>query len=240
MSRPAGPAALVTVILATRRPAFLPAAVRMIRAQGCAPVELIVVLHGHPAGGLPDPQRAAVADADRAIEAPASWSIDECLDAGIDAARGEILAKVDDDDLYGPGSLGEAVAALAAGKGDVIGKTEIYVHLVAERQLVLWRPGASGCEQDYVMGGTLVFPRSLGIPFRVPASEEPQVPGFLQRCRAAGHSVYATSRRHYVHRRFPQPEHHMWRPDSGLFGREGVVVRRDVGDDADGLLRLVG
>ena len=234
------PGAMVSAILATRRPDFLPGAVRMVRAQAYAPVELVVALHGHPAVTLPEAARAALSAADRVIEAPADATLDECLDEAVAAARGEILAKIDDDDLYGPAYLEEAVAALAAGLGGVVGKTELYVHLLAERELLLWRPGASHAEQDYVMGGTLVFPRALGVGFRAAPGEAAGISGFLDRCRAAGGRVYATSRRHHVHRRFPGPGHHTWRPDLDLFRRDSVVVRRGVGDDAEGLLRLVG
>lgn len=237
MSIARGP--LVSTILATRRPDFLPGAVRMVRAQALAPVELVVALHGHPAATLPESARAALAAADRVLEVPADATLDACLDEAVAAARGEILAKIDDDDLYGPAYLGEAVAALAAGLGDIVGKTELYVHLVAERELLLWRPGASHAEQEFVMGGTLVFPRALGVSFRAAPGEAGGMSGFLERCRASGARIYATSRRHHVHRRFPQ-EHHTWRPDLDLFRREGVLVRRNVGDNADSLLQLIG
>jgi hypothetical protein len=228
-----------SVILATRRPAFLPGAVRMARAQLHAPTELVVVLHGHAARSLEAPARAALAAADQVLEAPASWPLERCLDRGIAAAGGEIVAKLDDDDLYGPAYLGEAVAALEAGLGDVVGKTELYVHLAGQGQLLLWRPGASQAEQDYVLGGTLAFRRSLGIGFTPPPGEPGRMFGFLSRCATAGRRIYATSRRHYIHRRFPQPEHHTWQPPDLLFRHESVVVARDVGSDEAMLLGLV-
>ena len=62
---------------------------------------------------------------------------------------------------------------------------------------------------------------------------------FSARCAAAGRRIYATSRRHYIHRRFPQPEHHTWLPPDLLFREESVVVAQDVGDDEAMLLGLV-
>ena len=137
------------------------------------------------ARSLEAPAREALAAADQVLEAPAAWPLERCLDHGIAAARGEIVAKLDDDDLYGPAYLGEAVAALEAGLGDVVGKTELYVHLAGEGQLLLWRPGASQAEQDYVLGGTLAFRRSLGIGFAPPPGEPGRMFGFLRRvCRS--------------------------------------------------------
>ena len=62
---------------------------------------------------------------------------------------------------------------------------------------------------------------------------------FLHACLAVGVRIYATSRRHFVRRRFDN-DHHTWRPDESLFRSEGVTVRRDVMDDSPaGLIRLV-
>src|SRR4051794_14875285 len=164
----------------------------MVRAQAWAPVELVVALHGHPAANLPESAQAALAAADRVLEVPADATLDACLDEAVAAARGEILAKIDDDDLYGPAYLGEAGGGgrggarrdpgqdrrrrplrpglSGGGGGGARGGPRRHSRQDrtlrpprAERELLLWRPGASHAEQEFVMGGTLVFPRALGV-----------------------------------------------------------------------------
>jgi glycosyltransferase involved in cell wall biosynthesis len=153
---------IVSAILVSRRPTFLAGAVAMMRAQTYPGVELVVVLHGLDRAELPDPASEALALADRVLEVPGSVPFGTCLNRGIAASRGEMLAKIDDDDLYGPCYLAEAAAALAAGEGDVVGKMEAYVFLSDERQLLLWRAGASLQRQSGLAGPTLFFPRRLG------------------------------------------------------------------------------
>ena len=184
--------------------------------------------------------RAALAGAAaRVIETQAAWTLGQCMNAGIDAARGELVAKIDDDDLYAPGYLGEAVAAFRAGRGDVIGKMEVYVHLVLTGELLIMWPGACHHEQDYLAGPTLLLPTALAreVGFRPLAVGSDTA--FLEDCRAAGYRLYATSRRHFVERRFAT-SHHTWTADAGWFQDHGVVVRRDVTlERAPELLRLI-
>jgi glycosyltransferase involved in cell wall biosynthesis len=231
---------LVSLILVTRRPTFLAGIVGMMAAQTYRRTELVVVLHGHAEASPPSAARTALAiSAARVLAAPAAWTLGECMNAGIEAARGELVAKVDDDDLYGPAYLNEAVAAFRAGMGEVIGKMEVYVQLVLTGELLIIWPGACHHEQDYLAGPTLLLSTALAreVVFR------PLAVGcdtaFLEDCRAAGHRLYATSRRHFVERRFAT-SHHTWTADVDWFQRNGVVVRRDVAlDSAPALLRLV-
>jgi hypothetical protein len=231
----------VSAILVTRRPTFLAGAVAMMRAQTYPGVELVVVLHGLDRTALPGPASEALALADRVLEVPASVPFGTCLNLGIATSRGEMLAKIDDDDLYGPAYLAEAAAGLAAGEGDVVGKMETYVFLSDERQLLLWRPGASLQRQTGLAGPTLFFPRRLGEApgFRPLPSAIDR--GFLDDCKAKGCSFYSTSRRHYVLRRMPAANHHTWQTANDYFREDAVVLRRNLTDDSpEALLRIVG
>ena len=233
---------LVSVIVATRRPAFVADAVGMIAAQAYGPLELVLVLHRHTPVDLPPEAREACRAAGACVvQAPPTSTLGECLNAGIAASRGELIAKVDDDDVYGPAYLGEAVAAFLAGKGDVIGKAEHYVYLAAARELLLWLPGASEADgQSDLVGGTLLFPRPLGLdPGFRPLSISEDV-DFLDSCAAAGLRLYATSRRHFARRRLGDTAHHTWHADDAFFRQRCLTVRRDVADDSPaGLIRLV-
>jgi glycosyltransferase involved in cell wall biosynthesis len=241
LTLPARAPPLVSVVLPTRRPGLLAAAVGMVRAQAHPRVELVVALHGVARAALPAGAARALAAADVVVDAPAAWSLGRCLNEAARAARGDVLAKVDDDDLYGPSYLDEAVAALEAGRGDVVGKTEMYVYLARSRELLLWHPGASRLHQDHVAGGTLLFPRALGERpgFRDVNRSEDTL--FLDDCQRLGRRVYATSRRHFVRRRLDGEGHHTWDATDELFRPASVVVRRDIEDDSPaGLLRLIG
>ena len=157
------------------------------------------------------------------------------------AARGDVLAKIDDDDLYGPRYLDEAVGCLQAGKGDVIGKTELYVYIAGQRELLLWQPGASKLDQPDIRGATFVYPRALGERPGYQAITSMDDFYFLEDCAALGYRFFATSRRGYVLRRLATEGHHTWLIGDDHFRRNSIVVRRNLADDSpEALLRMVG
>jgi hypothetical protein len=232
---------LVSALIVTRRPAFVAGAVAMMRAQAYPRVEVVVILHGVRPSDLPLEGRDALAGADYVLEVPASVPLGTCMNIATAASRGEVLAKIDDDDLYGPAYFEEAVASLRAGKGPVIGKTEFYVYLERERELLLWRPGTSKLDQPELAGGTLLYPRQLGLNpgYRaIPCTIDHY---FLEDCEALGHRSSATSRSSYVLRRMAMTSHHTWQVPDDHFRHEAIVVRRNLADDSPAaLLRLVG
>jgi glycosyltransferase involved in cell wall biosynthesis len=234
-------APLVSTIIMTRRPAFVAGAIAMMRAQTYPNVEVVLGLHGLRAAELPAEGREALASADRVLELPGSQPLGTCMNMATAASQGDVIAKIDDDDLYGPCYLAEAAAALAAGEGDVVGKMETYVFLSDERQLLLWRPGASLQRQSGLAGPTLFFPRRLGEApgFRPLPSAIDR--GFLTDCKAQGCHFYSTSRRHYVLRRMPAANHHTWQTANDYFREDAVVLRRNLTDDSpEALIRIVG
>jgi glycosyltransferase involved in cell wall biosynthesis len=101
----------------------------------------------------------------------AQWtSLGTKLNIGIRAARGNILQKVDDDDLYHPEFLKIAVNALAQGEpGRSLVGWDCFIVLLADEKKARF----SG--HGWVAGGTLCFSRSLWQqkPFRdVPNYED--------------------------------------------------------------------
>lgn len=219
-------APLVSIILVTRRAAFLPQILHLIARQDHERRELILVLHGLKRRLLPPPVQRLVEAASRVVlELGTELPLGTCLNEGIAAARGEVLAKMDDDDLYGPSYLGEAVAAMRARGAQIVGKAEHLVYRVPQRELMLWRPGSAWMEWSYLMGPTLVFDAALGRSpgFRpIPAAVDSR---FADDCRSRGARLLATSRRHFVLRRF-ETAHHTWQPTEEEIAGRGVVIRR--------------
>ncbi len=142
--------------MATRnRPAFFRVALACFLQQDLGDAELIVVDDGesrveHSCAGL---------DRVRYIGLPGPTLLGAKLNIGIDAARADVLQKLDDDDYYGPQFLSTALAHCA---GESIVAWDCFLILRAgELQL---RYSGHG----WRAGGTLCFPRSLWnrSPFR--------------------------------------------------------------------------
>jgi O-antigen biosynthesis protein len=148
------------------RKRFLGRALRCFLQQTYSDSELIVVDDGRQSagdlcGGIPRIRYLRLAQ-------PASLGTK--LNIGIRAARGNILQKLDDDDLYHPDFLKIAVNALAQGEPDrSLAAWDCFIVLLADENKARF----SG--HGWVAGGTLCFSRSLwqGKPFReVPCYED--------------------------------------------------------------------
>jgi glycosyltransferase involved in cell wall biosynthesis len=104
---------LVSVVMPTnRRSAFLPAALQSLRAQTLSDWELVLV-----ADGCPDPDylRDAIdGDARMRLVYQSRTGVAAARNRGVRLSRGEIIAFLDDDDLWDPEHLAVNVASLLA------------------------------------------------------------------------------------------------------------------------------
>lgn len=117
----------ISVLLSTRRSEHVTHALGQIGRQDHPAVEVVLVLHG-----IPRPDDRSL-EAGRhpltAIEVPADRPLGAALDAGLDRARGSLVAKMDDDDHYGSGHLSDLVVALRYSGADIVGRWANAVYL---------------------------------------------------------------------------------------------------------------
>jgi len=157
----AGP--FVSCILATaNRPHFLRQAIRYFLRQSYSNAELVVVDHSSASAGL-----CAGLPCVRFVRAPESASLGARLNLGADAARGDILQKLDDDDFYHPGFLECAVSALQRASATQTSAQTIVAwdcfHVLFAGETRLRHSG-----HGWAAGGTLCFHRDVWhqAPFR--------------------------------------------------------------------------
>lgn len=128
---------LVSVLVPTRRPDRLRDAIASVEAQTYPHVELVLALHGGgferagaslPFDGLPFPATAVPVSQDR--------SLGEVLNEALAASSGAMVAKFDDDDLYGPDHLWDLVLAAEYSGAALVGKVSEYVYLAGADRTV--------------------------------------------------------------------------------------------------------
>jgi hypothetical protein len=202
----------VSVLLPTRRPEQLAFALDQVaRQRGVAELELVLATHGFEA----DPGLVRERLGDRPVTLlplPAQTVFGDVLRAATDAATGDVVVKMDDDDWYGPDVLADLLLAKHYSGADLVGMPAELVYLEPIRTTVR-RRGPSEAFGAVVAGGTMTLDRALlravggfrSVPRHVDA-------GLLDDVRAAGGSVYRTQGLGYVLRRTSQG--HTW--DTGL------------------------
>jgi hypothetical protein len=189
------PTPTVGALLVSRRPGEVPGAVARMAIQSYRPVELVVGLHG--VKSTPHIQ-AAIAACELQVtllELDGDLSLGECLNRAAGATSASVLAKIDDDDHYGPAYLEDGVHALRHSGAGVVVKAAQFTYLAARDETVLRR-----ARQEHVFldgstaGATFLIQRSLWEAVRFPHRTRGEDLRFLRGVRAVGGSVYAGSR----------------------------------------------
>ena len=149
---------LVSVLLATRRPHRLAAAITNVARQDYPRLELVLALHGDGFGEVPAPGRAGLPV--RVVRLGAERPLGTVLDAAAAVARGELLAKMDDDDGYGAEHLTDLVLARTYSGAALVGKGCEFVYLAGRDVTV--RRGRWRAERHTtdIAGGGLLFGRT--------------------------------------------------------------------------------
>ena len=148
----------VSVLLATRRPERLARAVGCVAAQAYPNLELVLALHGDGFPTAPVLSSPPV----RIVRVDRGQPLGGVLAAAAAAASGELLAKMDDDDCYGPEHLLDLVLGHAYSGAVLVGKGLEFVYLAkADRTIRCGRWRAERYSCDLAGGGLLIARRDL-------------------------------------------------------------------------------
>jgi hypothetical protein len=208
----------VTALLVTRRPRFAALALRMLRDQTYPRLEIVVGLHGESVVPELEREAAACTAPMEIVEIPATTTLGEALGLVTERARGTFVAKIDDDDVYGPEHMWDLVIARALSGATVVGKGGEFVMLDQLGVTVRRDTMASDAFNRVVAGGTILIPRgeleSLGgwRPVRSGVDR-----ALLDRVLQGGGSVYRTWPTGFIYRRHGKG--HTWGPTDEYFLR---------------------
>lgn len=184
----------VSAMISTNRPQQLAHVLGAMSSQQGVDLEVLLLCHGF------DLSCGEKADLEREygpirwLRADTSTPLGECYNILARAASGRVVAKIDDDDLYGPYYLFEALAAMDYAGADIVGKGAHYVYLQDQDATVLRFPEGEHKYRDFVSGPTIVAKRSavLENPFeQVWRGEDTS---FLRNARDNGAVIFSSNR----------------------------------------------
>ncbi|MGP5005142.1 glycosyltransferase family protein, partial [Corynebacterium casei] len=204
----------VSVVMATFRPVNLEFALSQIGNQRGVDIEILVGTHGFP--GDPGTYPGI-----RFIEFPMSMSLGECLNRLIDEANGQYVAKMDDDDLYGPDYLRDQVNGLRFSGATVVGKQASYLYLEDSEELILRKPWREHLWTEMVLGATLVAESQVFRDTRFPEANRGEDTSFLKQVIQKGGRIYSTDRFNYIQVR--NTGSHTWQVTNIELKRSGQV-----------------
>lgn len=223
-SIPAAPK--VSVLVSTNRPEQLDHVLEQVAQQQEVSVELLLLSHGFEIDEDELQAKCAALSLENihSLNGPSEWSLGECLNTLVARSTGEIIAKFDDDDFYGPHYLLDQINALNYSGADLVGKEACYSYLSASDLLTLRRPEREHRWTNFVAGPTLVGTRATfeAIPFADRTHGEDTQ--FLQDVLESGRKIYAADRFNFI--QFRGHGTHTWAASDAEILANGVVESR--------------
>jgi hypothetical protein len=209
-SAPSG--STISAVVPSKRPKQLYNVMAFIGGQVHDDLELILVTHGFVVDAAEIARLAEVCGVQRYRIVPAdeSLTLGACMNLGIAAAEGQYVAKMDDDNWYGPHYLSDLVRAFSWTEAQVVGKWAHYVHLQRSNATLLRFPDAEHRYVNLVQGGTILAPRSVVREFAMEDLPRRVDTTFLEKVRRDGGKVYSADRFNFVSVRSASVNGHTW------------------------------
>ena len=218
------PSRSISVILATNRPEKLNHAITQVAGQQHLPLQLVLVLHGFDNDDAERTAREAGLDNVVVRSADASLTLGACLNLGIDAADGDYIAKMDDDNLYGEHYLSDLVNAFAYTSSGVVGKGAHYVLLQSSGVTVLRFPHHEHAASDFVQGGSILADGEVLRRLRFSDLPRGVDTDLLRRVRHNEIGIYSADRFNFVSVRGQDPEGHTWKISDKELTRNALLT----------------
>lgn len=222
------------VVCVSSRPHLLESVVAAVARQTLAPHEFVLVANSSGYDDVDIEGTVARLDgscATTVLRRPAHQSLGACLNDAMDAGSARFIAKFDDDDLYGPHHLADALRAHSYAGAGVVGKHTYYAHLVGSDTTVLRFPAHEFLYSSTLAGGSLVIDRARTGDLRFDDISLGEDRAFIAACHRRGVSTFSADRFNFVQTR---AHDNTWQVPDDAFLRSttevGDGVRLDVTD----------
>ncbi len=230
---PGGPS--VSVLLASNRPGQLPDAVERAGRQQHDRLELVVALHADEVpAGLEATLRSRADRPLTLLQVPTSKPLGTVLQRATEVASGDLVAKMDDDDLYDVEHLADLLDALRYSGATLVGKGSEYVYLEPLHTTIRRFPHGAESANRNLAGGTLLLARDdlhrVGGWQAAPRAVDQRLLDSIER---AGGSYHRTHGHGFVLMR--RASGHTWDQPVDYFLRQAVAQWHGLALDAAGV-----
>lgn len=224
---PVRPQPKVSIIHSTSRPDFLEHAMKNIERQAYSRLEAIVILHGDSFDdALVDKVIKNMKVPVQIIKRPADSLFGDNLNLAVEAADGELVAKFDDDDWYGPSHVNDLVVAWRYSEADIVGKWGNIVYVSGLDKTVDFVTKREERYGNHLPGGTILATRNLLLQNRFGHIRRGIDSELYKRLQPRGLTLYSTHRYNFIRVRHNDHtykiEDEAWIADADGSPREGL------------------
>jgi hypothetical protein len=215
----------LSVVCPTVRPHQIDSILANVERQTYRPLQLVLVLHGFDDDAEAIRHRALSAGIDDVVvlSAERSMMLGGVMNLGCEAAEGDYISKMDDDNFYAPHYCEDLMHAFTYADAGIVGKWAVYTYLGSTETMILRFPDREHRYVNLVQGGTLTMPKGLWSEQRfleLPRAIDTQ---FLRAARANGVRIYSADRFNYVSVRAADTADHTWKISDEALLANGVA-----------------
>lgn len=205
----------ISVVLPTNRAAQIEHAISSVARQIHRPVQLVMVLHGLDIDPVVVADKARMAGITDVVVLPAdeSLSLGACLNMGIAAAEGELIAKMDDDNLYGEHYLSDLARAFDYSDAELVGKGAHYAYFEGGNTTMLRLPGLEHRYAFLVQGGTFLGKADMFRHYGFEDVTRGEDTRLVRRLKEDRVKIYSADRFNFVYWRSGDKTMHTWQAD---------------------------
>ena len=218
----------ISLICVSKRPVFAQRVAAMLECQTHKNFDFIFVAHGNAFSGI---------NLENIFESIASASVirtdeatifGEALNKGLSNCKTDLVAKIDDDDFYGPDYIRRSIAAFhnyADERVAIVGKGRAFIYASGINFFGIRFPKANeNCIRKHVFGSTLLWSqkRTSFQKFRsIPSGVDSK---FLEDVQSQGLLVYSTDRFDHIAFRHIDANHHTWQVSDEDFVKPATLL----------------
>ena len=125
-------------------------------------------------------------------------TLGDCLNRGVEAASGDYVAKMDDDDLYGERYLSDSILAASYSGAEVVGKGTHFVYFESLDTTAFYERTAEHTFMSFVRGATLFIRSDVAIEFPFDSLLIKEDTNFQRAVTRAGCRIYAADRFNFL------------------------------------------
>ena len=188
----------VSVLMPTKRPENVARCLDNFKKQSYAEKELILILNNalfdldtirRDVESVPNVQ---------VLHVDGRTTLGDCLNRGVDAASGEYIAKMDDDDHYGEHYLSDSVLAASFSDAEIVGKGLFFVYFEGGNTTGLFEWTMEHTFMTFVTGGTLLIKADVFKDIHFESISVREDTDFQRAAFQAGCRTYSGDRYNYI------------------------------------------
>ncbi|WP_429131521.1 glycosyltransferase family protein [Aeromonas dhakensis] len=215
---------LVSIVMCTNRPHNIDLMINNFIQQKYDRKELIVIINTSDVDLKSINEKLSKIKDHKLVQMADSFTLGECLNKAVELSSGDVIAKLDDDDIYGSHYITDAVLALEYSGADVVGKDSHLAYVESMDKTFLIRSDKDCRFSDFIIGASLIIRKEVFEKVTFHNKNKGEDSQFLKDCNANKLKIYSSDIYNYITIRSKSLDNHTWKIEDKEFVKNAKFI----------------